>query len=76
MGGYPGDLKQGSYSQPSSSGSVSRSNGSSAVNSSWARKTKLVCTIGPATSSKEELFKLADAGEQLVAAVMSHTCAH
>ena len=28
----------------------------------WQRKTKVVCTIGPSTSSREALFKLADAG--------------
>jgi hypothetical protein len=33
------------------------------VSSTWYRKTKLVCTIGPATSSKEEFLKLVQAGE-------------
>jgi hypothetical protein len=28
----------------------------------WQRKTKVVCTIGPATADRENLFKLADAG--------------
>jgi hypothetical protein len=28
----------------------------------WQRKTKVVCTIGPATCSREALFALADAG--------------
>lgn len=36
------------------------------------RKTKLVCTIGPATSSKEALFQLADAGMNVARLNMSH----
>jgi len=32
-----------------------------AVDSSMFRKTKMVCTIGPTTCSKENLFRLADA---------------
>lgn len=75
MGGYLADLANGAYSSrsstPSGSGvysnassSPNRSTGSSrAPSSSWTRKTKLVCTIGPATSSKAEFWKLADAGE-------------
>lgn len=31
--------------------------------SATLRKTKLVCTIGPPTASREAIFKLADAGE-------------
>ena len=35
------------------------------------RKTKLVCTIGPASCNKEMFFKLADAGED---SLMGDTC--
>lgn len=36
------------------------------------RKTKLVCTIGPATSSRDDLFKLCDAGMNVARLNMSH----
>lgn len=36
------------------------------------RKTKLVCTIGPATWSREDLFRLADAGMDVARLNMSH----
>ncbi len=36
------------------------------------RKTKLVCTIGPATWDREKLFKLADAGMNVARLNMSH----
>ena len=36
------------------------------------RKTKLVCTIGPATWDREKLFKLADAGINVARLNMSH----
>lgn len=75
-GSYPTDLNSGTAygtrsSIPSISGiyssAISNTNNgvdasNRALDSNWARKTKLVCTIGPATSSKEEFWKLADAG--------------
>ena len=30
-----------------------------------SRKTKIICTIGPATSSKEKIIELIDAGMQI-----------
>ena len=36
------------------------------------RKTKLVCTIGPATWDREKLFKLADEGMNVARLNMSH----
>lgn len=36
------------------------------------RKTKLVCTVGPATCSRDNLFKLADAGMAVARLNMSH----
>ena len=36
------------------------------------RKTKLVCTIGPATWDRERLFKLADEGMNVARLNMSH----
>jgi pyruvate kinase len=37
-----------------------------------ARKTKIVCTIGPATNSREAFFALADSGMDVVRLNMSH----
>ena len=61
-------------------------NGSSAQNVAddpqWQRKTKVVCTIGPATCSREALFALADAGMNVarcvsapLRAAAAHGCA-
>lgn len=36
------------------------------------RKTKIVCTIGPSTSSKEMIWKLAEAGMNVARMNMSH----
>ena len=36
------------------------------------RKTKMVCTIGPSTSSKEMIWKLAEAGMNVARLNMSH----
>ena len=36
------------------------------------RKTKIVCTIGPTTNSKETLFRLADEGMSVARLNMSH----
>uniref|UniRef100_A0A383VLV2 Pyruvate kinase n=1 Tax=Tetradesmus obliquus TaxID=3088 RepID=A0A383VLV2_TETOB len=75
-GGYPGDLSAGTFSSTSSSrqgsSNGSSSGGSSSSSSAWLRKTKLVCTIGPATGSRQELFKLADAGMSVARLNMSH----
>lgn len=40
--------------------------------SSWRRKTKMVCTIGPATWDRETLFRLADEGMNVARLNMSH----
>ncbi|XP_015896785.3 pyruvate kinase isozyme G, chloroplastic [Ziziphus jujuba] len=42
------------------------------VNSSGRRKTKIVCTIGPSTSSREMIWKLAEAGMNVARLNMSH----
>ena len=39
---------------------------------SQLRKTKIVCTIGPTTNSKENLFRLADEGMSVARLNMSH----
>ena len=36
------------------------------------RKTKIVCTIGPSTNSKEMIWKLAEAGMNVARLNMSH----
>lgn len=36
------------------------------------RKTKIVCTIGPSTSSREMIWKLAEAGMNVARLNMSH----
>ncbi|XP_022717954.1 pyruvate kinase isozyme G, chloroplastic isoform X2 [Durio zibethinus] len=41
-------------------------------NSSPRRKTKIVCTIGPSTSSREMIWKLAEAGMNVARLNMSH----
>lgn len=38
----------------------------------YARKTKIICTIGPATCTKEALFALADKGMNVARLNMSH----
>ncbi|KAJ8774430.1 hypothetical protein K2173_016876 [Erythroxylum novogranatense] len=42
------------------------------INSKSLRKTKIVCTIGPSTSSREMIWKLADAGMNVARLNMSH----
>ncbi|XVE57484.1 hypothetical protein DITRI_Ditri04bG0094500 [Diplodiscus trichospermus] len=42
------------------------------MNSSPRRKTKIVCTIGPSTSSGEMIWKLAEAGMNVARLNMSH----
>jgi hypothetical protein len=39
---------------------------------SFQRKTKIVCTIGPSTASREMIWKLADAGMNVARLNMSH----
>jgi pyruvate kinase len=40
--------------------------------SNGQRKTKIVCTIGPSTSSREMIWKLAEAGMNVARLNMSH----
>jgi hypothetical protein len=52
---------------------VANGNGSATVDASiapWQRKTKVVCTIGPATADRENLFKLADEGMNVARCVL------
>lgn len=42
------------------------------MNSSPRRKTKIVCTIGPSTSSREMIWKLAESGMNVARLNMSH----
>ena len=46
--------------------------GEAEVNSIAYRKTKIVCTIGPCTSSREMIWKLAEAGMNVARLNMSH----
>ena len=48
-----------------------------AVDSSMFRKTKMVCTIGPTSCSRENLFRLADlVSTPLAAARLAGVCRH
>lgn len=42
------------------------------VSLSSQRKTKIVCTIGPSTSSRDMIWKLAEAGMNVARLNMSH----
>lgn len=42
------------------------------LNQNAQRKTKIVCTIGPSTSSREMIWKLAEAGMNVARLNMSH----
>lgn len=42
------------------------------VNLNSQRKTKIICTIGPSTSSRDMIWKLADAGMNVARLNMSH----
>nr|XP_017236181.1 PREDICTED: pyruvate kinase isozyme G, chloroplastic [Daucus carota subsp. sativus] len=57
----PFDLHSSDYSQ-----------GQSPSTSSVTRKTKIVCTIGPSTSSREMIWKLAETGMNVARLNMSH----
>ncbi|KAJ7952651.1 Pyruvate kinase [Quillaja saponaria] len=46
--------------------------GNTRVNSKEIRKTKIVCTIGPSTSSREMIWKLAETGMNVARLNMSH----
>lgn len=46
--------------------------GQSKVTSNSRRKTKIVCTIGPSTSSREMIWKLAETGMNVARLNMSH----
>ncbi|OIT40168.1 PREDICTED: pyruvate kinase isozyme G, chloroplastic [Nicotiana attenuata] len=57
------------FNVPSSSG---YSLGQESVYLNSPRKTKIVCTIGPSTSSREMIWKLAEAGMNVARLNMSH----
>lgn len=57
----PFDLQSSDYIQ-----------GQSPSTSSVSRKTKIVCTIGPSTSSREMIWKLAETGMNVARLNMSH----
>lgn len=44
----------------------------STIDASPSRKTKIVCTIGPSSSSREMIWKLAEAGMNVARLNMSH----
>ncbi|GAA0159058.1 kinase [Lithospermum erythrorhizon] len=52
--------------------SISSSNGSLSSALAPQRKTKIVCTIGPSTSSREMIWKLAERGMNVARLNMSH----
>lgn len=62
-----GELKSPFEVQPSE-----YSLGKTRVTSHARRKTKIVCTIGPSTSSREMIWKLAEAGMNVARLNMSH----
>ena len=55
------ELKSGSFAS-----------GLAEANLNSLRKTKIVCTIGPSTSSREMIWKLAEAGMNVARLNMSH----
>ncbi|CAD7703687.1 unnamed protein product [Ostreobium quekettii] len=69
---------QHSYTVPSGAGgpaveeNMAEEEGEEAAVGFGMRKTKMVCTIGPATSDRENLFALADAGMNVARINMSH----
>lgn len=46
--------------------------GQERIASNGQRKTKIVCTIGPSTSTREMIWKLAEAGMNVARLNMSH----
>lgn len=46
--------------------------GETRMTSNARRKTKIVCTIGPSTSTREMIWKLAEAGMNVARLNMSH----
>ncbi|KAI4315150.1 hypothetical protein L6164_027992 [Bauhinia variegata] len=46
--------------------------GHAGINSNASRKTKIVCTVGPSTSSREMIWKLAEVGMNVARLNMSH----
>lgn len=44
----------------------------STIDANLSRKTKIVCTIGPSSSSREMIWKLAEAGMNVARLNMSH----
>lgn len=46
--------------------------GQEEVTSNFRRKTKIVCTIGPSTSTREMIWKLAETGMNVARLNMSH----
>lgn len=49
-----------------------QTSGGAILSSNAQRKTKIVCTIGPSTSSREMIWKLAEAGMNVARLNMSH----
>jgi pyruvate kinase len=45
---------------------------SQAVDANSRRKTKIVCTIGPSTNTRETIWKLAETGMNIARLNMSH----
>ncbi|KAK9266907.1 hypothetical protein L1049_027166 [Liquidambar formosana] len=52
--------------------SIDDTPGQATINSNTRRKTKIVCTIGPSTSSREMIWKLAETGMNVARLNMSH----
>ncbi|XP_040989566.1 pyruvate kinase isozyme G, chloroplastic isoform X5 [Juglans microcarpa x Juglans regia] len=67
--GPPGVGKLSSQFEHESSDSIL---GQEGVTSNFLRKTKIVCTIGPSTSTREMIWKLAETGMNVARLNMSH----
>lgn len=66
------DDDNSNFNVPLTSSSSPYSLGKESVYLNSPRKTKIVCTIGPSTSSKEMIWKLAEAGMNVARMNMSH----
>lgn len=60
------------FKSPFENQSIDYSLGQARVTSNSRRKTKIVCTIGPSTSTREMIWKLAEAGMNVARLNMSH----